>query len=109
MERKVKKKIHKHNIEKTWKTLLLIAATIFMIVGLVMVIIDARYLEGIQNIATSILFYAVLLLIKRRDFDFYSPFFRLGFIFAAVGPIIHFGVWALGFILVLASLFQGRR
>lgn len=100
--------------EKTWLNLYLITTVLFTIIGLVMLIIDNKYLTGSQYLITAIIFCTAFVLIKKNKItpNYSNPMLFLGFIFSIIGltsPIglsMHIGMWSLGIIFFLSGLFS---
>ena len=99
----------KKNLLKTWKILLGFVAVLFSVVGIVMVTIDRRYLQGTQYLSSAVLFFIALYLLTKRKINIQDkPQFSVGFIFTVVGLSINIGIWALGLIFFLSSLFSKK-
>ena len=93
---------------RTWTFLLGFTATLFLVAGIAMLIFDTKYISGIQYLASSVLFYAALFLVRRgkiRD----ETMFNVGFIFTAIGLSQNIGLWALGIIIFLSGLFRKEK
>ncbi|MBD3311115.1 MAG: hypothetical protein GF349_01295 [Candidatus Magasanikbacteria bacterium] len=103
--------------EKTWLNLYLISSILFTIIGLVMLIIDNKYLAGSQYLITAIIFITAIFLIKKNKIspNYSNPMLFLGFIFSIIGltsPIglsMHIGLWSLGIIFFLSGLFAKEK
>lgn len=99
-----------NNLLKTWKILLGFAAVLFSVVGIVMVTIDTRYLQGIQYLSSAVLFFMALYLLTKRKINIQDKTqFGVGFVFTVVGLSINIGIWALGLMFFLSSLFSKKH
>ncbi len=98
-----------------WLNLLKIASIFFLIIGFVMVVIDTRYIEGLQYLLTGLLFVFSVLFISNNklNVDFTkqekSVFLTLGFIFSVIGLSMNMGIWALGIAFFVTGMFNGRK
>ncbi|MFH1393547.1 MAG: hypothetical protein ABII71_01980 [Candidatus Micrarchaeota archaeon] len=98
-----------------WLNLLKIASVFFFIIGFVMVLLDTRYIEGIQYLLTASLFMFTILFISydRMELDFTNPeksvFLTLGFIFSVIGLNMNLGIWALGIAFFVTGTFNGSK
>ena len=95
----------KKDYNKTWMGFLVFVTVLFFIVGLVMVTVDTRYLQGTQYLISAILFSFALYKIKSGKINIQeSRPFIVGFIFTVIGLSINIGVWALGIVLFTTGL-----
>ena len=105
---------------KVWLALLGMAATIFFIVGTAMLLLDQNYLNALQYLSSSILYFVAMYLISKKRVDVRSSesgatkYLQMGFIFSVVGLNLNIGVWGLGVILFVKGLikkeeFKGRH
>lgn len=104
---------NRKKFNKTWIILLAIAAVLFAIVGMVMVVVDRNILMGSQYLIDTLLFLIVLAKINRKELvlskdEKRDNFFYLGFIFMVIGLNINPGVWGVGVLFFLAGLFYKK-
>lgn len=103
-----------NKFNKTWISLYLISAILFLFVGLIMLLADSRYINASQYIITAIIFLYAIYLIKNKNKKVKlnnNPSLNLGFIFSVIGLSgsqgnLTIGMWALGVILFLSGLFK---
>lgn len=104
--------MRKESIIKTMTIIYSISSVFILVVGFALIISDAKYLQGIQYLISSILLFYAMYNINKNNIDLtqldsstYSMF-SLGFIFLIVGLNINIGIWALGLIFFTSSLFK---
>lgn len=77
-----------------------------------MLLIDQKYLGGIQYLSSSILFFVAMYLINKNKIDVRSSesstlkYLQMGFIFTVIGLSLNIAVWALGIILFVKGLLK---
>lgn len=109
-ERKSKTK----DFNKTWIVLLAITASLFLIVGVAKTVMDKEFLNGIQYLISSLLFYVTMFfLIKKKICIQYkstksSVFLTLGFIFLIIGLNYNIGVWLFGLIFFIGGIVRDK-
>ena len=99
-----------NSINKIWIILLGIVAGLFLVVGTAMIVVDIKDLSGVQHLVTAILCGYSLYWLKKGRLNVTDlpkerrVMFSLGFLFAVIGIGLHVGLWAFGFILLLAGV-----
>jgi len=98
--------------EKTWIVLLLISQILFLILGVVMIVFDTKYITGIEHLLTFVIFFYATYLIRKKKIDLTDPssfnYFGLGFIFSVVGLNTNPAVWGLGVVFFAISVLKNR-
>ncbi|MDA0524798.1 hypothetical protein [Methanococcoides alaskense] len=92
--------------------LLLIAATLFTIVGAIMVLSDYNYYNGLQLLATALVFFTTAYLIKAGKLDIGSttsneknPFIA-GFMITVIALGLKGLFWAVGIAVFIISIYN---
>ena len=99
-----------YSINKIWIIILGIAASLFLVIGVAMITVDAEYLNGGQYLATAILCGYSLYWLKKWKLNVTDlpkerkAMFSLGLLLIAIGIGFNVGFWAFGFILLLAGV-----
>lgn len=107
------------DIEKTWKTLLGIVASLFLVVSFAMLILDTKYFAGIQYLITSLLFFYTIYLVHKKKIDLKKTAahvsFAPGFIVLIVGlnfnsasMYVGFLIWVIGIVSFLLALLKNK-
>ena len=101
-----------NNYNRNWMLLLLIAATLFTIIGTIMVHIDQNYYNGLQYLATALAFFTTAYLIKARKVDIEidkdgnrTPFI-VGFMITIIALAIKGLFWAVGISVFIISIYN---
>ena len=101
-----------NNYNRNWMLLLLIAATLFTMVGAVMVHIDQNYYNGLQFLATALVFFVTAYLIKTKKVDLESATdsirtpFIVGFTITIIALAIKGLFWAVGIAVFIISIYN---
>jgi len=99
----------------TWIWLLTIASILFLIIGVVMVTVNTKYLPGIRYLLTAILFLTAIKKIKNKKIiisdckNDLKPMFFLGFIFSVLGLSNLYVLWPIGIIFFAFAVFHKNK
>ena len=114
-----KTKNHQAKLEKYltkhWPIMASIVTTLFLTAGVVMAAIGNHYLKSIQYLLTALLLVITIHYIIDKGFDVKKrtelKFFLLntGFILTILGLDTNTGVWAIGMILITASMCKEKK
>lgn len=97
-------------LTKYWPILVAISTALFMTAGVVMSTVSDKYFKGIQYLLTALLFVISINYITDKNFNAKKQtelkffLFNTGFILAFIGLEIHFAVWIIGMILLVAAM-----
>ena len=93
-------------------TILLGAVTImFLMVGMAMVTVENRYVDGAQRLVTAALCGYGLYRLKKRKVNVTDlpseqrTMFSMGFLLVIIGIGLNVGLWAFGYVLLLIGIF----
>lgn len=98
---------------KTFLFLFTVTSILFISVGVIMIIVDRRYILGLQYLFTAILSIIAIKKTKAKELNFkhYNKnqlSINLGFIFSVIGVNINIGIWGLGTLLFIDGLSKNK-